>query len=297
VGITGLLANTIKLYRKMITRRKFITGTTAALTASLFAPDAFIPCAGNKLENIGFISGIIGKELKGDWKAVLRQVASFGYTEIETGNFLGDSAESYTGFLKEIGLTPVAGGINFNAGDQELRNALELLSKLQINIAVVYWPWYTGGPFKHDECIKSAERLNYLGKFCHNYGFRLCWHNHDKEFIPMEKGLPFDFLMNNTDREIVFCELDLYWVKKGGGDPSGVLKKYEGRFPILHVKDMAPGPEMDFECPGNGIIDFAEIFREAHKQGIKHYMVERDNVPDGIVCLKSASEFLRNLRF
>jgi sugar phosphate isomerase/epimerase len=91
--------------------------------------------------------------------------------------------------------------------------------------------------------------------------------------------------------------MDLYWVKKGGGDPLVVMKKYPGRFPILHVKDMAPGDAMDFECPGSGIIDFPSLFREAHNQGIKHYMVERDNVPDGIACLRSAAEYLKAVTF
>jgi len=123
----------------------------------------------------------------------------------------------------------------------------------------------------------------------------LCWHNHNKEFIPMDGGLPFDFLMTHTDPALVKCELDIYWAKKGGTDPLALLKKYPGRIPILHVKDMAAGPEKDFACPGSGIIDFPAIFSEARSQGIAHYMVERDNVPDGMACLQSSGAYLRNL--
>ncbi|MFO7621199.1 MAG: sugar phosphate isomerase/epimerase [Bacteroidales bacterium] len=281
----------------MITRRKFITGSAAAIASTVFVTDIFSIPQQTRLKDFGFISGIIGSELKGDWKAVLRMAASFGYTEIETGSYLGESAESYLAFLKEIGLKPVAGGINFTAGDEELLKSFDLIKKLEMKIAVTYWPWYTGGPFNLDECRKSAERLNILGQKCHENGLTFCWHNHDKEFIKMEAGLPFDFLMNNTDPDLVKCELDLYWVKKGGGDPLAMLQKYAGRYPILHVKDMAPGSAMDFECPGSGIIDFPSLFREAERQGIGHYMVERDNVPDGIACLKSASEYLKNLTF
>ena len=111
----------------------------------------------------------------------------------------------------------------------------------------------------------------------------------------MEKGLPFDYLMENTDPELVNCELDIYWVKKGGGVPLATLKKYDGRIPVLHVKDMTS--EGDFICPGRGIIDFPSIFKEAKKQDIKHYIVERDNEPDGIGCLQSSAEYLKNLRF
>jgi len=68
-------------------------------------------------------------------------------------------------------------------------------------------------------------------------------------------------------------------------------KKYKNRIPILHIKDMAPGATQDFECPGNGIIDFPSIFTEAVSEGIEHFMVERDNVPDGMACLQSSGEY------
>jgi sugar phosphate isomerase/epimerase len=154
-----------------------------------------------------------------------------------------------------------------------------------------------GGPFKLDDCKKSCERLNELGAKTKQNGLQLLWHNHDKEFHEMEDGLPFDYLMKNTDPKLVQCELDIYWVKKGGADPLEFLKKYAGRIPVLHVKDMAAGPEQDFICPGRGIIDFVPIFAEARKQKIEHYFVERDNEPDGIGCLKSSGEFLKNIRF
>jgi sugar phosphate isomerase/epimerase len=281
----------------MITRRKFISGAATAAVLSPLAIDLFGSPQGKKIKNIGFISGIIGKELKEDWKGALKKVASFGYTEIETGNFLGESLEGFLSYLKETGLRIVAGGFEFKASDEDLKKSLDLLTKLKVGIAVVYWPWYTGGPFNLAECKQSTERLNILGKACREKGLEFAWHNHDKEFIKMEEGLPFDFLMNNTDPELVKCELDIYWAAKGGADPVELMKKYAGRYNILHIKDMAPGAAKDFDCPGSGIIDFPAVFREADKQGIKHFMVERDNVPDGIACLKSASEYLKRVKF
>lgn len=281
----------------MVTRRKFISTIAVATSAALLSMDVFALQGKKKLKNFGFISGIIGKELKGDWKTVLKQSASYGFTEIETGNFMGESSESFLSYLKEIGMSLPVGGFEFKASEDELKKSMTLLKSLKVKYAVVYWPWYVGGPFTLDDCKKSAERLNYLGKVCKDNGLILCWHNHNKEFIPMESGLPFDYLMDNTDKNLVFCELDLYWVKKGGADPLEILKKYSGRFPVLHVKDMAPGDEQDFDCPGSGIIDFPSLFKEADRQGIKHYFVERDNVPDGLACLKSSGEYLKNITF
>lgn len=281
----------------MITRRKFISTTAIAAYAAMLSADLFALQGKKKLGNFGFISGIISKELREDWKGALKKAASFGYTEIETGNYMGESAEGFLSYLRETGLKHVAGGFEFKSSDEDLKKSLDLLTQLKVKIAVVYWPWYTGGPFSLADCKKSAERLNFLGSLCNDKGLEFSWHNHDKEFIPMDEGLPFDFLMNNTDPGLVKCELDIYWAAKGGANPVEIMKKYSGRFNILHIKDMASGTTMDFECPGNGIIDFRPVFREAYSQGIQHFMVERDNVTDGIGCLKSAAEYLNKLRY
>ncbi len=281
----------------MSSRRSFIKSGVLT-TAGLCAVNPLVSIAGeggSKLKNFGFISGIAGDAMKADWKGTLDKAAAFGFTEIEGGSSYASSPKEFVNYCKKIGIKPIAGGIDFKAKDDELNKSLDQINELGEKYAVVYWPWYVGGPFTLKDCKKSVEMLNELGPKVKAKGLQLLWHNHDKEFTTMEEGLPFDYLMQNTDPKTVNCEMDIYWVKKGGGDPLEMLKKYNGRIKILHVKDMAP--DEDFICPGSGIIDFKPIFEEAQKQGIKHYIVERDNEPDGIGCLESSGEFLKNLRF
>lgn len=97
----------------MIKRRDFIKSSAATISAAFFSPALFTYPEGKKLENFGFISGIIGKELDGDWRAVLRQAASYGFTEIETGNYIGESAESFLAYLESIGMRLPVGGLSF----------------------------------------------------------------------------------------------------------------------------------------------------------------------------------------
>jgi len=281
----------------MNNRRTFIR-TGAAVTAGLLCTNPFtaLAAAGNsKLKNFGFISGIAGEAMKADWKGTIKKAVEFGFTEIEGGANHASSPQEFVSYCKQVGIKPVAGGIDFKATGDKLQAEFDKINALKMKYAVVYWPWYGGAPVKLEDCKKSAATLNELGAKAKSNGLTLLWHNHDLEFHPMEQGLPFDYLMDNTDPKLVECEMDIYWVKKGGGDPLEVLKKYKGRIPVLHVKDMAP--DKDFICPGSGIIDFGPIFSEAQKQGIKHYFVERDNEPDGIGCLKSSAEYLKNLRF
>ena len=283
----------------MNTRRNFLK-TSAFATAGVLAASPFLSMAAegtDKLKKFGFISGIAGEAMKADWKGTLKKAVEFGFTEIEGGSDFASSPQEFLSYCKQIGITQIAGGLDFKAKSEDLNKIFDNLNELKLKYAVVYWPWLGGGPFMLDDCKKSAEMLNELGAKAKQNGLPLLWHNHNKEFLEMEEGLPFDYLMKNTDPKLVNCEMDIYWVKKGGADPLEFLKKYAGRIPVLHVKDMATGPEQDFICPGRGIIDFKPIFAEAKKQGIEHYFVERDNEPDGIGCLKSSGEFLKNIRF
>lgn len=281
----------------MNTRRNFIR-TSVAATAGMLCTNPLLAMAakGNsKLKKFGFISGIAGEAMKADWKGTLKKAVEFGFTEYEGGSNYAGSPKEFLDYCKTIGIKPVAGGIDFKATGDELQKAFDRLNELKMKYAVTYWPWFGGAPVMLEDCKKSVPVLNELGTKAKANGLQFLWHNHDLEFREMEEGLPFDYLMAHTDPKLVQCEMDIYWVKKGGGNPLEVLKKYAGRIPVLHVKDMAP--DDDFICPGRGIIDFAPIFREAKKQGIKHYFVERDNEPDGLGCLQSSAEYLKNLRF
>ena len=280
----------------MLTRRSFLNQSAAAVLSVAAFPTIAVAVGKTKqLKNFGFIAGIIGKELKGDWKSILAQTVEYGFSEIETGQYLGESADVFLSYCKKIGLKPIAGGVPFTAGYDELNKKLDALEELGIKYAVNYWPWLSGGPFLLEDCKKSVEILNGMGEICQKRGFIFCWHNHDKEFAEMEQGLPFDYLMEHTDKKLVKCELDVFWVKKGDADPLSILKKYRGRFEILHLKDMTGDDRRTFECVGNGIIDFPSILKEAATQGINHFFVEYDNVQDGMACLKTSGKYLKNL--
>ncbi|MDX1286148.1 MAG: sugar phosphate isomerase/epimerase, partial [Draconibacterium sp.] len=271
----------------MTTRRNFIKTTAFATGALSISPFINLAAVGkSKLKSFGFISGIAKKEMEADWIGTLKKAVEFGFTELEAGSGYANSPKEFLKVCKDIGIKPFASGSNLAGILKEPNKFFDEYNELNYKYLVCYWPWMGGAPFKLDDCKKSVELLNELGEKTKKNGLKLCWHNHDKEFHEMEEGLPFDYLMENTDPDLVDCEMDIYWVKKGGGDPLEVLKKYAGRIPILHVKDMAPGVEQDFICPGSGIIDFKPIFAEAKKQKIKHYIVERDREPDGIGCLR-----------
>jgi len=281
-------------------RRQFIsTIGLSAIGLSAGIPAWAISQKTTQLDKIGFISGIVDNFLKEDWKGTLEKLAKQGYTEMEFGDYLGKSLSEFRTACRDLGINPFAGGSAMadmlKDTDKKIAEALETGKKYW----VCYWPWL--GDAKNitaAEAKTAAENLNKLGQACKKGGIKFCWHNHNWEFEKATKeGFPFDILMKNTDPLTVKTELDIYWVQKGGGDSLQCLKKYPGRYEILHVKDMDATPDKSFACPGSGIIDFRPIFREAWDQGVRHYIVEKDGEKNGIECLKSSAEYLKNVRF
>ncbi len=284
----------------MTNRRQFIT-TLGLASAGLASgvPAWALEKRADRLDKIGFISGIVDNFLKEDWKGTLEKLSKQGYTEMETGNFLGSSLVEYKAVCKSLGIDVFAGGSSMadmlKNPEKQIAEALEMGKKCW----VCYWPWLSDAKnITADEAKTAAGNLNKLGEAAEKGGIKFCWHNHNWEFEKTtSEGLPFDILMKNTDSKIVKMELDIYWVRKGGGDPLECLKKYPGRYEILHVKDMDATPEKSFACPGAGIIDFRPVFREAWDQGVRHYIVERDNEQNGIECLRGSAEYLKKVRF
>lgn len=282
-------------------RRQFITTlglSAAALSAGL--PAWAYDKKRIKLEQIGFISGIVSNALRADWKGNLEKISRMGYTEMEMGGYYGESVAEFKSFCKSLNISPFAGGstlVNM-VKDPERQIAKEL--EMGKEYWVCYWPWQTPDKqiINKDEIKPAVDELNKLGAICKKEGIKFCWHNHALEFEnKTDEGMVYDIIMKNTDPDTVKSQLDIYWVYKGGGDAVKVLKKYPGRVDILHVKDMDNTAEKSFACPGSGIIDFRPVFREASDQGVRHYIVEKDNERNGMECLASSANYLKNVRF
>ena len=99
--------------------------------------------------------------------------------------------------------------------------------------------------------------------------------------------------------------MDIMWTYFGGGDPAALLKKYDKRWKLMHLKDLRKGTKKDLTggtsqendvTLGTGELDIPGILRAAKKVGIKHYFVEDESshvntqVPATIAYIKSLKE-------
>ena len=284
-------------------RRSFIrTIGMATVSAVAFRELHATEVALKKLPSIGLIASNTGGEwFKNDPRTALKKISEWGYKELEFGGDfgLGLTPAEVKKLLKDLGIKPLIGSTSMGSMNDPEKLKADIKKSLDLGQEYIacYWPWTDDGQNKKlADWKKVAENLNKGGAICKKEGIKLIYHNHDIEFFITEGQIPFDTLMKELDPKLVGIELDLYWIVKGGQSPVEFIKKYPGRYPVYHVKDMNPA-DKDFACVGSGNIDFAEIFRLNKIAGVKHFIVEHDKPENPEECVASSIKYLQNLSF
>jgi sugar phosphate isomerase/epimerase len=119
----------------------------------------------------------------------------------------------------------------------------------------------------------AAFELNNVGEIARSYGIRVAYHNHAHEFSPIDGVIPFDILLDHTDRELVVFQPDLGWLAVAGHDPVQLFRRYPGRFPLWHLRDIDAATKKSTAI-GNGMIDFSSAFASQDLAGLQYAIVE-----------------------
>lgn len=285
-------------------RRKFIKTTAAglaitALTRSLTACSA----EGNEpLPEFGLQLYTLRDVIPQDPKGILKQVADMGYRQVEsfegdTGMFFGMTNTDFKKYLDSLGLTITSSHCDIDKDFERKAGEAAAIGMKYLLCAYV-------GPQKTlDDYKKIADKFNNRGDICKKAGIRFGYHNHDYSFTQQEGQFPQDVFMQNTGKDLVDFEMDIYWVVTAGQDPISWLKKYPGRFKLSHIKDRkknAPLSDKDASVNvGDGGIDFSKILRAAKDNGMDYYIVEQEKYENTtpLLAAKADAEYLKKFRF
>ena len=253
-------------------------------------------------ENFGLQLYTLRDVLPNNPKDVLTQVASFGYKQIESyehkdlGIFWGMKNTEFKKLMDDLGMKIVSSHCDINKDfDRKAAEAAEIGMKYLI------CP-YLGPQKTIDDFKKFAATFNQRGETCKKNGIKFGYHNHDYGFIPVDGQLPQDVMMQNTDKNLVDFEMDIYWVVTAGQDPIAWINKYPGRFKLSHIKDRkkgAPLSEREVSVDlGTGGIDFKSILKEAGKKGLEYYIVEQEAYENTtpLAAAKADADYLKNFR-
>jgi sugar phosphate isomerase/epimerase len=271
-------------------RRKFVKlsgGLTGSLLLGNLTGMASLSCntmAESKITDFGIQLYTLRDVLPKDPKDVLKQLASFGYKQIESyegaqGMFWGMSNTDFKKYMDDLGMKIVSSHCDINKDFE--KKATEAAA---IGMKYLVCPW-KGPQQSLDEFKKFADEFNQKGEICKKNGIRFAYHNHDYSFKAMDGQLPQDVMMNGTDAGLVDFEMDIYWVVAGGQDPEAWFKKYKNRFRLCHVKDRSKTPGTDNGKNsvdlGTGAIDFSKVLKTAKQNGMEYFIVEQEAYPNG----------------
>ncbi len=88
-------------------------------------------------------------------------------------------------------------------------------------------------------------------------------------------------------------EADLYWMTRAGRDPITYFQRYPGRFPLLHLKDMAR--DGTITEVGKGIVDFKRILRCSQLAGVAYCFVEHDHPAHPLQSIETSLRYLQEM--
>jgi sugar phosphate isomerase/epimerase len=287
----------------MNNRRTFIKQSSLLSAGLLMNPAEML----KKNKNVGIQLYTLREPIAKDPKGVIKNIAAAGYKEVEMfglsadNKFFGLTVNEFAQLLKDNNLKSPSGHyapdkfLFENGNGDDVKNFCEVGNALGNKYIII--PWMQPERRKTIEQYKAlADRINRAAVIVKAAGLQLAYHNHDFEFADINGEHGYDILLNNTDKDLVKMELDLYWVVRAGYNPVDLFKKQPGRFHLWHVKDMNKADNKQNTEVGNGSVDFKTIFANAKLSGVKHYIVEQENnyVPDFIGSIKTSCSFVKN---
>lgn len=318
----------------MVTRRTVLKGA-AALAVS------WAGVSGRAAVN-EFPLGIQLYTLRGplvhDFQGTLAALRKMGYRQVETAGLLNQDAGSFRAALDAAGMSAPSGHIFPNAAQPLLFKmasgqietdqawdqiaALEGLGRLEgsvsdmIEQAKVMGYKYLVLADLDAKLLESMAGIKQIcdafsraGALCQRHGLKFAWHPHLKDWGMIDGKRAAEHILDATDPNRVFVELDFFWASAVNVDVPQFLRRYAGRVQLGHVKDIAKGvvippggfkdfPEVKqeyFEDVGYGRLDYRTWIPLARQTGMRYFFVERDYSPDPLASAGRSYESLRHI--
>lgn len=312
--------------------------TTASCAATAFAllPGLASGCKTNKLNSIGVQLFSLPKLLEKDFMSGIKLLADIGYQEIEMYGPFPFSADAVK--KRWASITPSLGFSGSGYFGHSLQEISTILKDHNIKVTSIHSDMetmqtrmddigkaseqlgfkYVGLPAIPEEKRKTlddykriAEEFNEIGEKAKKAGLKFAYHNHGYGLNKIDGQIPLEIILNKTDPDLVFFEMDLYWTMAGGADPMEYLTSHPGRYHLMHVKDMKEKvrfsgdggtPDQWIELfpymttIGDGVLDIPSIISLAHAKGVRHFYVEQDMVEHPEVALEKSFEYLKTIK-
>jgi sugar phosphate isomerase/epimerase len=218
----------------------------------------------------------IREDAEQDFVKAMQEVKKMGYEGVELAGLYGYTPEEVRDILKEVGLVPISAHVSYQEFKQDITKTAENYATIGCEYVAIpylledqrYGTEYFEGFMADVPAIAAA---------CQKVGITLMYHNHDFEFLKTTEGeYVLDYMYRTYGKEVWQVELDTCWTKVAGEDPATYMKKYEGRLPVVHLKDYSEGTPFEFRAVGQGVQDIPSILDQAVAGGSQWLVVEQD---------------------
>jgi sugar phosphate isomerase/epimerase len=204
-----------------------------------------------------------------DFKGTLRALAEMGYQGVEFAGRYGDlKPRELAGFLNSVGLQ--AAGVHISL-DHILNPGSDGYAYARAINSSFVTTSLCGEVAK--DWMATIDRMAQAASVAFSQGFTFTYHNHAQEFGEVNGVLAQDRVLARPS--LIQFELDTYWIKKGGQDPAATIRRYSGRSPQVHLKDMDK-EDGSFAEAGHGSLDLPEILKAVAANGARWLIVEQD---------------------
>jgi len=239
---------------------------------------------------------------------ILKEIAAMGYTAVEAASYdgengliYGDTPEVFKQKVEAAGMKVLSAHVSRGLSREELDSGdltaalawwdkcIEVHKKAGMEYIVTPW-------IGLQETLKDlqvyCDYLNEVGRRCKAAGIKYGYHNHAYEFEKVEDQVMYDYMLQHTDPELVFFQMDVYWAVIGKASPVDYFKRYPGRFKMLHIKD-------EWEVGQSGMVGFDAIFKNAELAGLENFVVEieRYSYEDIRKSFVESADYLLNAPF
>ncbi|MGI4805820.1 MAG: sugar phosphate isomerase/epimerase family protein [Janthinobacterium lividum] len=257
---------------KLQTRKDFVKSTAVLAAATAFMPNFL---AAMPVQNVGIQLYSVRKDMLADAPGTLKKLAAIGYKNLESagsekGSYYGLKPKEFKNMASDLGMKLLSGHVHIDQNWQKTVDEAAESGQTYLICSVMPSDGQTVSNYK-----RTAEVFNKSGETAAKSNLVFGYHNHESEFEKENGQVLYDVLLNETDPNKVKFEMDLGWLILTGNDPSAYFKKYPGRFPLWHLKDMSKTGRHSTEF-GKGDIDLKALLAQAKASGMKNYFVEQE---------------------
>ena len=275
---------------KLTHRRNFLKTTSLALAGTAIAAHKMPFLAGSfPATHLGLQLWSVQDAMKIDAATTIISLGQMGYREVEgfgykEGKMFNVPIADYGKMLKDNGMsTPSCHHpISLDDWDTGSKSLKDNVKKAIDEMAAIGQRYVVVPSMREEDQQRIAEMIpvfNAAGEYCHKAGMRFVYHNHAVEYEKRgaDGRLLIEWLLHETDPKLVTMQMDMYWVAFAKNNPIDWFKLYPGRWELCHVKDMAATEKRETIEVGDGIIDFASIFKLSATAGLKYYIIELEH--------------------